>query len=426
MAEHIIRRVAEKGLGYSVVDLNSVRHVLVAAVPRRGHTFRHQAEDTLGAIEAAVRTIAGCGAIVHQAVFLADMDHLAECRQVMHDFYGRDLPATSYVPQPPCDGKSLAIECVGVSQLEGKVQIDRVGEQLVVVRHDRLTWAHCAQVIPPSQTHRAYDDSFSGLERIQKLLDDVHMNFGQVIRTWFYCGAIGGYDGALSRYQELNRARRDFYRNIAFVDDHRAENRHGWIYPASTGIGINGRDIVISAIALATDRQDIVEVPLENPKQTPACRYSPNQGSVSPIFARGMALSCDDHATIFISGTASITGEETRHPGDVVAQVHETLDNIAAVLSEENLSRHGLPGLGMSLKCLGMARVYVRRPEDFAKVHAVCKERLGELPLIYAVADICRPELLVEIEGIAFARHAASLHSSCRDPASLDREIRKA
>ena len=42
------------------------------------------------------------------------------------------------------------------------------------------------------------------------------------------------------------------------------------------------------------------------------------------------------------------------------------------------------------------------------KTRAVCEERLGELPTIYAVADVCRPELLVEIEGIAFSTREAS------------------
>ena len=63
-------------------------------------------------------------------------------------------------------------------------------------------------------------------------------------------------------------------------------------------------------------------------------------------FSRAMALSCGTYATIFISGTASITDSETRHVGDAAAQTDETLDNIAALISEENLCRHGLPGLG--------------------------------------------------------------------------------
>jgi hypothetical protein len=49
-------------------------------------------------------------------------------------------------------------------------------------------------------------------------------------------------------------------------------------------------------------------------------------------------------------------------------------------------------------------RVYIKRQEDYEKVRAVCESRLGELPTIYAIADVCRPDLLVEIEGMAFSK----------------------
>ena len=90
--------------------------------------------------------------------------------------------------------------------------------------------------------------------------------------------------------------------------------------------------------------------------------------------------------------------------GDPAAQTHETLDNIEALIGEPNLARHGLPGLGSSLANLGLVRVYIKRQEDYAQIRAACQERLGEVPTVYAIADVCRPELLVEIEGIAFSR----------------------
>ena len=164
----------------------------------------------------------------------------------------------------------------------------------------------------------------------------------------------------------------------------------------------------MSAIALATERKDILAVPLENPRQTPAFDYADHYSPKSPKFSRAMALSCGNYATIFISGTASITDSETRHVGDVVGQTHETLDNIAALISEDNLARHGMPGLGTSLDGLGLVRVYIKRHADYAATRAACEQRLGELPTIYAVGDVCRPDLLVEIEGIAFSRKTAS------------------
>jgi len=74
------------------------------------------------------------------------------------------------------------------------------------------------------------------------------------------------------------------------------------------------------------------------------------------------------------------------------------------LIAADNFRGHGLDGFGATLGDLALARVYLKRHEDYAQARAICEERLGELPTIYAVGDICRPELLVEIEGMAFSR----------------------
>ena len=116
-----------------------------------------------------------------------------------------------------------------------------------------------------------------------------------------------------------------------------------------------------------------------------------------------MAVATKNLVTTFISGTASITDSETRFVGDVEGQTHQTLDNIAALIGEENFRRHGLSGAGATLDDVGLVRVYIKRQEDYEKTKAACEARLGELPTIYAIGDVCRPDLLVEIEGISFS-----------------------
>ena len=69
-----------------------------------------------------------------------------------------------------------------------------------------------------------------------------------------------------------------------------------------------------------------------------------------------------------------------------------------------HLCRHRFPGLGTTLENLALVRVYIKRQEDYERVRAVCQARLGEVPTVYAIADVCRPELLVEIEGMAFSQ----------------------
>jgi enamine deaminase RidA (YjgF/YER057c/UK114 family) len=404
MADHTIRKCSHSGVGYSVVDLNDVRHVFAAATPRAGSTFDEQADDALRTIGAVTGEEGTHGSIVHQAVFLADMTHVERCRQIMRDFYGPGLPTTSYIPQPPCGGRMLAIEALGVGQGRGEVQIERIGDDLAIARHNGIAWIHCTKAVPPSEDRSVYDGSRAALEAVCRTLGRVNVRFDQVIRTWFYLGGIVEDDGPVQRYKELNRARTDFFQNIHFLNGRAPARHNGPVYPASTGIGTTGRGIVLSAIALVSDRSDIRAVPLENPRQTAAYEYAASYSPQSPKFSRAMALSCGTYTTILISGTASITHSQTRHTGDAGKQTEETLDNIAALISEENLAGHDLPGLGTSLASLGFARVYIKRPADYVAVRAVCEKRLGVLPTIYAVADVCRPELLVEIEGVAFSR----------------------
>ena len=39
-----------------------------------------------------------------------------EYRAIVREFYRDELPATTYVPQRPCDGRLLAIEALGVGR----------------------------------------------------------------------------------------------------------------------------------------------------------------------------------------------------------------------------------------------------------------------------------------------------------------------
>jgi enamine deaminase RidA (YjgF/YER057c/UK114 family) len=107
---------------------------------------------------------------------------------------------------------------------------------------------------------------------------------------------------------------------------------------------------------------------------------------------------------VWVSGTASIVGEKVAHPGDVRAQAEETFDNIAALLDGENFARHGWPGVSAGLMDMVCARVYVKDAGMGEICRAVCERRLPPCPTVYVQADICRPELLVEVEGLVFRR----------------------
>jgi enamine deaminase RidA (YjgF/YER057c/UK114 family) len=282
------------------------------------------------------------------------------------------------------------------------VEIRRVSERLVTTRHNGITWAHCANVIPETPEEPVYDRSLSAFQRLEQELAALGLCFDQVVRTWLYLGDIVGFEAQTPRYQNLNFARTDFFINRRFSGECLHGDARNICYPASTCIGANSRDLLMSCMALATDRSDVVRLPLENPRQVSAHDYDLRYGSQSPKFSRAMAVICDGTAGVFVSGTASIIDSESCHIGDIAAQTRETLDNIAALISADNFRRHGQPGLGATLDDMALLRVYIKRQADYAVARDICKSRLRNVPVIYTVADLCRPELLVEIEGIAF------------------------
>ena len=141
-------------------------------------------------------------------------------------------------------------------------------------------------------------------------------------------------------------------------------------------------------------------IPIENPRQVSAFHYPSQYGRKSPTFARAVVLPVEPAPVLLISGTASIVGHETVHPGDVVAQTRETLANLSALVSAAN-QRIGQDAFSLDRLAY---RVYIRRPSDFAAVRAVVEAPLGAAPRHEVRADICRPDLLVEIEASGAGR----------------------
>jgi enamine deaminase RidA (YjgF/YER057c/UK114 family) len=431
----MISKRSKEGVGYSVFDLSKVRYIVATAIPRTGNTLREQARDALNTIEAVIREKSTQGAIVQQTVFMKSREEMDECRQVITEFYGADMPATTYVAQPLCGGKMLAIEALGVCQSTGDVKIERHSENLVVTRCNGVAWAYCGHITSTSSAVSVYDRSLNAFERMQEVLASQGFDYDQVFRTWLYLGNIVGPEGDTQRYKELNRARADFYKGMRFVADKVPPGLDHLVYPASTGIGTSCSsmsavcmrrdaaarsgedatpeqfkycpgcvDIVMSCIAIGGHEEDLVLVPLENPDQTAAFDYGADYSPRSPKFSRAMAVTTRDYAITFISGTASITDSESRFIGDIEGQTRQTLDNMEALVTQENFRRHGMPGHGGTLNDLALVRVYIKREEDYAKTRAIVESRLGELPTVYAAADVCRPELLVEMEGIVVTR----------------------
>ena len=230
--------------------------------------------------------------------------------------------------------------------------------------------------------HRAYHDLFRTLEET---------GCAHMLRIWNYLPQINGDGGGLERYRQFNAGRQE-----AFIEAGQAAFEGA---PAACALGIRQGALCIRFLA-----GQIAPVPVENPRQVSAYRYPDTYGPRSPTFSRAaLAELGGGDIALFISGTASIIGHETVHLGDVVAQTHETLRNLAAVIQAANArttAEFALPKLE--------AVVYVRHVADAETVRGVLAEVLGaEAPTlrhaVFLEADICRQDLLVEIEAHAVA-----------------------
>ncbi|MFG2714921.1 FkbO/Hyg5 family chorismatase [Streptomyces goshikiensis] len=229
--------------------------------------------------------------------------------------------------------------------------------------------------------HAVYESAFTLMWRL---------GYTRLVRMWNLVGAITGSNG------EGTENYRDFCVGRAQVFETWSDRIDGM--PAATGIGSLRPGIDLYFLAsrggLATH--------LENPRQTPAHQYPRQYGPKSPSFARATLLrsAAGSAPALFVSGTASIIGDDTVHPDDVEAQCAVTLANIETLVSHENLRRHGLAG-GFRLDDLDRVKVYVRDAEHLPAVRARCAEALRtDVDIAFFNVDVCRPDLLVEIEGI--------------------------
>jgi enamine deaminase RidA (YjgF/YER057c/UK114 family) len=229
-------------------------------------------------------------------------------------------------------------------------------------------------------TMMAYQDIFAVLEETQ------HRH---LIRVWNYLPDINREADGDERYRHFNAARQCAFQNAG-------RSTVGTV-PAACALG-SPAGSPISIYFLASRRPPTM---LENPRQTSAYFYPPKFGTYSPTFSRACLLSGSAGTNLFVSGTASIVGHETLHCGDVTAQTRETLTNIDALLDEAN---RVVGAAHYSLNSLKF-KVYVRRVSDFAATMRVLSAALdSSTTIVYLQADVCREDLLVEIEATGDSR----------------------
>ena len=279
-----------EGAGCSCVDLGDSVRVALMITPRGTGAVREQVREVLSVIRTMLDKQPQPMAVTVQTVFLKDARDQAECERAFAEFFGPKLPVTNFVLQAPCCGAALAVEAWAIG---GKsVRVEHFGPQALAVSYDGVRWVHCAGVKPGASVRGVYPQTLDVLERMRAALAGAGSSFQRVVRTWFYLGGITEPEAEVQRYQELNRARTDFYHDIHFPLFLAGLRRPGGVYPASTGIGMSGSGLVASCLALETSRDDVFLLPLENPQQTPAYAYRPEVLAPKPEVFPGRGAVC--------------------------------------------------------------------------------------------------------------------------------------
>ena len=344
--------------------------------------------------------------IYRLSLFLADISQEGEFIEVLKKHYGDDCPIFEIIPQAPVTGAAYAIEAWGLSSSKpDAISVKRTSDQLSTVSYSGLDWTHVVNCRPSVSDELVYPRSYSCFEELQKQFNQLDISFEDVIRIWIYLGDIVGPEGETQRYKELNRARTDFFGDMKFCRKYPLDSSDFDAYPASTGIGSDGKNVILAGLSIHSNSPNLVAAPLENPQQTSAFNYGKTYSPQSPKFARALGVEYDDGGVIFISGTASIIDSESRFIDKPARQAACTLDNIACLIDKSNCREHGFDRLGAELNQLAFLRVYIKRPEDYEVIAAVCRKRCGDsVPMVFTVTDVCRPELLVEMEGIVYTK----------------------
>lgn len=219
-------------------------------------------------------------------------------------------------------------------------------------------------------------------QRIFGFID--HFGYRHLLRVWHYFPQINDDENGLERYRGFNVGR-----HAAFVANGRSIGEEN--VPAASALGSDSGSLVIYFMAGKQHGKAV-----ENPRQVSAYYYPEKFGPKSPIFVRALSATLGGQHCFFISGTASIVGYETLHHGDSEKQTAETLTNIRTLLQQ--FSRYD-PAQGRML-----LKVYLRHIHDLEMVRTKVQAEFGaDCKAVYLHSNICRSDLLLEIEGAYFS-----------------------
>ncbi len=324
-------------------------------------------------------------------------------KKELAEIFGSSCPTYGIIPQSPEKPYHVTIETGIILSDEVIIHQCKHGEFIYTVLEKEGHKELWANGIEDGQTDLSTEISSKfAFEKLKEILESENMSLNNIVRQWNYIGNIISDDVAdqsiIQHYQIFNKLRRDYYSRFRTIPG----------FPAATGIGMNFNGVTIEICAISMD-EAIMTHSINNPKQVKPYAYNqqvltgdPLTGETqksAPQFERAKLVECSSRSRLFISGTASIIGQETLGINDVEAQTKITIDNIGTLIERANLQHRNQKANAFNIKDCSCIRVYVKHFGDIPLVKSICTNHFGDSPANYVQTDICRDSLLVEIEA---------------------------
>jgi len=329
--------------------------------------------------------------------FLKERNNIAA---ILRNTFRSGSPAFNVTVQPPEKPWKIAIEGTFISTGSNAVKMKEYQDfPYVIIESDEgkeLWAAGVSSYSYPDDTVKAAEKAFSLMNEI---LASEGMSLNDLVRQWNYIGNILETKNNGQNYQLFNEVRNDYYSRFRKVKG----------YPAATGVGMMHGGVILDFCALKQGQSTTIKA-VENPHQLNAYDYSQqvlkgdtsegNRPKHAPQFERALLITNRKEAVLHISGTASIIGQETVGKDDIEKQTNVTINNMDS-LSDTGRIKQMIPSSALSHCRYSLLRVYVKRDVDFKRVRDICLKHYSGVPAVFIRADICRDDLLMEVEAEA-------------------------
>jgi len=392
----------------SALKVNNLKTPVYFFLPESGNTFSDQLQNCFDQLNdfTELQNIPS-GKIIALTFFVATesrdqyQNYKATINSYINKLYGTAQPTVACVAQAPENGNYIGLEVFLEHGLSNKVIYKQFEDTpYVVVEHKDSKEVYVSGLTGLIRGN-IYENSNMAFTLMEKILNTENLDFSNIVRQWNYIENITHIPDKgknLQHYQIFNDVRSDYYNKSKFI--------HG--YPSATGIGTDICGLIINFIAIST-ATNVQIIPVLNPGQIDAHKYSQKvlvgsgvykkEDKSSPKFERGKLVRTDEGTKIYISGTAAILGETTVFPTDVEKQTMATINNIKKLVESKNVSKlHDIQPVEMSN--YSYVRSYVKHKKDIDIVKQLCEKHFRSECFQYVISDICRDNLLVEIEGL--------------------------